>query len=219
MSIQALAWVLENSQSELADRLVLIAIANHADAHGRNAWPSADQIAKEARVHRATVFRALARLCDLGELEVDPGGQGPGATNAYQIVGLEGSQIATLKGSQRVASCDPSGGAKGRILRQKGSHPATQTVLEPKDINLSVVTRGSATGKPQPDRLAEWLVGTAGANYAEALETVVELRDAGIGDLVIEEAIGYCRERDDIRSLQFVKTVAYDWMNQRDRTF
>lgn len=130
MSIQAIAWVLENSTSELADRLVLLAIANHADAHGHNAWPSVDQIAKEARVSRSTVFRCLHRLSNLGEVTVTSGGHGPGSTNTYQIE-MEGSEFETLnkgvKGSQsetkRVSNCDK------RV--SPVNHKPSLTVLEP----------------------------------------------------------------------------------------
>lgn len=84
MSIQAMGWVLEHSHAQGLDRLVLLAIANHADAKGLNAWPSVDLIVSEARVGRATVFRSLERLQRLGELEVLKGG-GRGNRNHYRI--------------------------------------------------------------------------------------------------------------------------------------
>jgi hypothetical protein len=138
VSIQAIAWVLEHSESKIADRLVLLAIANHADAHGCSAWPSVDQIAREARVGRSTVFECLARLVDLGELEIDRGGRGPRSTNSYRIQmqgsgsqtleGLEGSRSQTLEGSRsqtpRVQNPDK------RV--QPGNHKPSLTVLEPK---------------------------------------------------------------------------------------
>jgi hypothetical protein len=98
VSIQAIAWVLEHSEAKLADRLVLLAIANHADAQGWNAWPSVDQIAKEARVGRSTVFECLPRLVERGELEITPGGRGPRSTNSYRIQ-MQGSGNQTLQGS------------------------------------------------------------------------------------------------------------------------
>lgn len=70
MSVQAMSWVLDHSQAELGPRLVLLSIANHANKHGRNAFPNIDTIVEEARVDRATVYRAIAKLVALGELEV-----------------------------------------------------------------------------------------------------------------------------------------------------
>lgn len=123
MSIQAVAWVLEHSEATLADRLVLIAIANHADARGWNAFPAVPCIAREARVDRATVFRAIEALEELGELQIR---RRPGRASIYGIPGVWGSQDATGEG---VADCD--GGVandqqRGRRLRPKPSVTVTQ---------------------------------------------------------------------------------------------
>lgn len=101
MSIQAVAWVLEHSEATLADRLVLIAIANHADGRGWNAWPAVDRIAVEARVDRRTVFRAIETLEAAGELTVK---RRPGRPNIYGITALMGWQDVTPQG---VADCHP----------------------------------------------------------------------------------------------------------------
>ncbi|MFY1687459.1 helix-turn-helix domain-containing protein [Plantactinospora sp. WMMB782] len=53
------------------ERLVLVAVAAHADADGRNAFPSVDTIAELAGVARRTVQRVLARLVELGHLIID----------------------------------------------------------------------------------------------------------------------------------------------------
>lgn len=70
MSVQALSWVLEFSEAHRGDRLVLLSIANHADAQGGNAWPSIAVIGREARLSGRQVQRALPRLVRLGELEI-----------------------------------------------------------------------------------------------------------------------------------------------------
>lgn len=84
MSIQAIAWVLECSQSVLGDRCVLIAIANHADSRGKNAWPSVSTIMREARVSERQVQCAVNRLKGIGELVVHYGGGLQGA-NRYRL--------------------------------------------------------------------------------------------------------------------------------------
>lgn len=124
MSIQAVAWVLDWSEATLADRLVLIVIASHADGLGMNAWPAIDRIAAEARVDRSTVFRSIERLEARGELAVL---RRPGRSNYYGIIALMGSQDATGEG---VANCDPgvaSTRQRGRRLRPK----PLRTVNEP----------------------------------------------------------------------------------------
>jgi hypothetical protein len=99
VSIQAVAWVLEHSEAKLADRLVLIAIANHADARGWNAWPSIPLIAAEARVEERTVYRALTALETLGELTVN---RRPGRPSIYGITALMGCQEVRGGGSHPV---------------------------------------------------------------------------------------------------------------------
>ncbi len=91
MSIQAIAYVLEHSESRGLPRLVLLAIANHADAFGMNAYPSIGKIAQEARVHRATVYRSLAALEQSGELEILCDGE----VLQYRLVMKKVSQRAT----------------------------------------------------------------------------------------------------------------------------
>lgn len=72
MSVQAMSWVFDYSESEGNARLVLLAIANHFGKK-EDSFPSAWLIGKEARASRATVTRALRELVDLGELEIISG--------------------------------------------------------------------------------------------------------------------------------------------------
>jgi hypothetical protein len=119
-----MGWVLEWSASTLADRLVFLAIANHADARGMNAWPSIDKIAEEARVHRTTVFRAIDALEASGELTVL---RRPGRSSYYGITQLMGSQDATGEGSQIATGGVASTHHRGSRLLPKPS----LTVNEP----------------------------------------------------------------------------------------
>lgn len=128
MSIQAIAWVLENSEALAAHRLVLLAIANHADASGWNAYPSVPSIAHEARVDRATVFRAIAALEESGELVVR---RVAGRSNRYGIAALMGSQDATGKAKVE-GSQDATGGVASRHYRGRTMRPEPSlTVNEP----------------------------------------------------------------------------------------
>ena len=121
MSIQAMGWVLERSRSAGSDRLVLLAIANHADAQGMVAWPKVDLIAVEASVSRRTVFRSLENLVALDELEITSG-KGRGAVNTYYIKGVTVTPLSTDKGD--------TGGTPGVPL------VAHRTVIEPSVKNL-----------------------------------------------------------------------------------
>jgi|SRR5215831_4013959 len=74
MSVQAIAWVIENSTATGTDRLVLISLANHAGASTSDgafeSWPSVERIAREAGLARTrTAQDSLARLEAAGLVE------------------------------------------------------------------------------------------------------------------------------------------------------
>lgn len=61
MSIQAVGWVLDSSTTKGAHRLVMIALANHADERGQ-CWPSIKRIADEANITEDHAKRVLRDL-------------------------------------------------------------------------------------------------------------------------------------------------------------
>jgi hypothetical protein len=72
MSFKVVAWVLEHSKAEKAcDLLVMICIAQCANHDGSEAFPELDTLIRESRQSRRTVFAALKRLRELGELQME----------------------------------------------------------------------------------------------------------------------------------------------------
>jgi hypothetical protein len=71
MSVNVLSWVLEHSESEGSDRLVLITLADRADPETWSAFPGVADVAARARVSERTVQRCLRSLEALGELRVE----------------------------------------------------------------------------------------------------------------------------------------------------
>jgi hypothetical protein len=69
VSVEAMVWVLDWSASTGATRLVAIALAEHADRKGANAWPSLGTLTAKAKVDRRTAQRALHDLGVAGEIE------------------------------------------------------------------------------------------------------------------------------------------------------
>jgi hypothetical protein len=84
VSVQAMSWVLEYSESRLAARLVLLSIANHAKADGTGAWPSVETIAKESLLSEREARYALRNLEILGELNTQLNA-GPHGANLYSL--------------------------------------------------------------------------------------------------------------------------------------
>ena len=68
MSVAALSWVLEHSDARLADRLVLLSLADHAKSDGTCSWPSIDTIARHARISRRQAQYSLAALEESGAI-------------------------------------------------------------------------------------------------------------------------------------------------------
>ena len=67
MSVKATSWVWQESKSEGADRLVLLALADFADEVGR-CFGSWGTLESKTRLSRSTIVRSLKRLEALGEL-------------------------------------------------------------------------------------------------------------------------------------------------------
>lgn len=84
MSHQATTWVMEFSQSRLADRLVLGAIAHRISNDNGEAFPSIATIAREANVSESSVHASLKELRETGELEVEASASKLG-TNVYRM--------------------------------------------------------------------------------------------------------------------------------------
>lgn len=70
-----MSWVFEHSKASGNTYVVLLALADHADEK-LQCFPGHKSLAKKARVSVPTVKRCLARLVDLGELEVIEQGGG-----------------------------------------------------------------------------------------------------------------------------------------------
>lgn len=136
MSVQAMSWVLDHSESTLAARLVLLSIANHADSEGRNAFPSQATIGREARVSERTVRRCVDELVAIGELAVKHHrgmfGRG-GRTNYYEMPAFQ----ATLGSADNLTGVSRKGGhpdRKGRTSTTEGrTYVAAEPSLEPSD--------------------------------------------------------------------------------------
>lgn len=83
MSVQVATEVWQKSRHSGANLLMLLAIADFADNHGR-AYPAVSTLAQKCRVKPRAANYALAELRESGELQVQVG-KGPKGTNLYQI--------------------------------------------------------------------------------------------------------------------------------------
>jgi DNA-binding transcriptional ArsR family regulator len=68
MSIEALNWAWEQPVAKAANKLVLLALADHANGDGE-CWPSMKRIADRSDISARHVSRAITELIDLGLVE------------------------------------------------------------------------------------------------------------------------------------------------------
>ncbi len=123
-----MAWVLEHSPvDQPTHRLVLLSIANHANEHGARSWPSQATIAREAKVSKRTVQRAIQQLENDGDLIVHERGGGTARTqeryrtNGYTIVGVFSPGATQARPLNR--SRGDNGDNKGHAGDQSGVTP------------------------------------------------------------------------------------------------
>lgn len=68
MSIEAVSWALSTQRvATPMQRLVLIAVANHADKRGQSAWPSQETLAEYCCCSSRTIRRQLSELEESGD--------------------------------------------------------------------------------------------------------------------------------------------------------
>ena len=145
MSIQAVAWVLENSTAELGARLVLIAIANHAHSDGTGAYPSYETIGQEARMDRRNAIAAVQRLEQDGHIKILRGG-GRGHSNHYIILGLAGLKSGGDETSPFVSGNSDANSDGDHIKTVMPASP------EPRTNRLTAVPNPKKPKKPVDNR-------------------------------------------------------------------
>lgn len=84
MSLKAMVWVLENSEAKLGDRLVLLALAEHAGDDGEDSYPAQATLAAKARLSERQVRRCLNNLESEGRIVED--GKSRYGTVCWRIV-------------------------------------------------------------------------------------------------------------------------------------
>lgn len=130
MSIHVMSWVWKNAPLDGTDLLVLLCIADHADEHGENAWPSVQTIARYARRKPRRVQQIVRDLESAGLIAVElqkggtadmPADRRP---NRYRVIMDDGVQ--SPPGSDP-AGCSPEPGG----VQSEPPRGATQTAPNP----------------------------------------------------------------------------------------
>jgi hypothetical protein len=84
MSYQAVKTVLQKSRQIGTTKLLLVCIAEHYNEETGTAWPGIELLANYCNVSRQSIYVAMEKLTEAGELEVDYK-SGPHGTNLYRL--------------------------------------------------------------------------------------------------------------------------------------
>jgi helix-turn-helix protein len=97
VSVHVLSWVLRHSDTTLADRLVLLVLADHAKEDGTASWPSVATIAREARLSERQAQYSLRALEDSGAIVQT--GRSRSGTHIYEVAMEGGADSAGVQNS------------------------------------------------------------------------------------------------------------------------
>jgi hypothetical protein len=138
-----MTWVFTHSTAAGADRLLLLAIADHAGDDGGDAWPSVPTLARKTGMSERTVQRGIGRLVDGGHLAVDRCA-GRRGTNRYRVLMPPAGGATVSPGTPAAAAHD-----RCRTATGDGLTPVTQPCHPGGDVQVSPERPGTSF-TPQP---------------------------------------------------------------------
>jgi hypothetical protein len=142
--------VFTQSDTRLATRLVLLALADAANDSHRMCWESVDTIATKARVSRRQVFTALATLEERRVVEHVPDAEKPVEAERYKSVVRRVLPVSEWlpEPSKGAESAPPSKGAESARVSKFSPNPNNQLVVREIEKTTSSPPRQSARSDP-----------------------------------------------------------------------
>jgi hypothetical protein len=182
VSIEALKWVWEHSESKGAARALMLAIANHLHANGTGCFAGQALLAKEAGVSDRTVRRLTKEQTQIGELKVDEYGGPPAPRSGRRTHSYSFPKMRDMLSDNLEVV-----GQTGEVVGQDA--PGCRTTVAEEPLEPSVEPRGAA------DRMFRVLkANNARVRMFECAAVVVRAREANISDTRIDEAIGRAQQ-------------------------
>lgn len=150
MSIKVMTWIWDNAPASGTELLMLLAIADHADDRGRNAWPSRATLARKTRLDERTVRRVTKRLEDSGQVVVERG-SGRSHSNLYTIVMTPAQPVDNPieSGEEREADYPPGDSPRGNVPSERGPPCPERRVTAPPEPSR---TAQEPSSSPTSDR-------------------------------------------------------------------
>lgn len=144
MSVQVMGRIIDDPTRwpvSAGKLLVLLMVANHANADGAGAWPSLDRLANETRLSKRQVIRLLGELESEGYLTIDRGG-GRQRTNRYALSGI-GDNLSPSSPAETVTSESVKGDISAETVTPVSPEPSLEpSVVEPTPLAASPSANG-----------------------------------------------------------------------------
>lgn len=115
MSIKVMSMVFDRYPSGGMERLLALAMADHASDDGTRIWPSVDELARKTMQSRSSVQRQIRRMVETGWLiQVRSATGRPGVTNEYRICRewIEGGLVPVPERGVNLTPLSPSAPAE-----------------------------------------------------------------------------------------------------------
>ncbi len=137
MSFKCVAWVLDNSDSTLGARLVLISLAEFAQDDGSETYPSVETLMKRSRLSRRGVQDALRRLESDGSLARD--GLGSKGQTKWRVLmgGADSARGGADNDTGGAQISTPRGAASAPEPLENHQEEPSNSPLNISDLNLS----------------------------------------------------------------------------------
>jgi hypothetical protein len=148
MSIKVMTMVFDRYPEGGNERLLALALADHARDDGSRIWPSVGELSRKTLQHRSTVQRQIARMIERGWLEVVHRATGrPGDTNEYRInvAWIEGGELPETGSKLRPLSDD----AEGAGEPPEPVDNLSTRVANDEERGRAVCERGSTAMRPE----------------------------------------------------------------------
>lgn len=127
IGLNATRWAWAAPVASSSERLVLLALAKHADEDG-GSFPSADTLAEETCLNRKTVFSVIASLCESGFI-VRSCRSGQGRRNQYELL-LDSTDFGTSQKRNVPKTVRPSSQKRDIESTENGTSNVPKTVHE-----------------------------------------------------------------------------------------
>lgn len=166
-----MSWVLEHSEAKHGARLVLLAIAGHADDRGENSWASVASLARQARLEERSARQCLRRLEAEGEIEDE--GRSNRGTHVYRIPGMA-VQTLPIGGTEENA---PAASAPRKNPTRGGQSSTPTPAKSAPELSVEPSRELSLTSSPEVESLCVLLADLIQANGVKRPSITTRWRD------------------------------------------